>query len=105
MRFSGYYATATEVVALHEKHLALPEAAGMADNLIGLVLDALDDYNQIKDLHELLSACLDKQLDKDKMLILVDTLLSAAEPHLEEMSLSLEKIRKLVAGTSASTGE
>jgi len=75
----------------------------MARNLNGLVIFALDELNRIQTLQDLLEIYLEQgeELPEKRAAraeLLVSSYVCQMEPHLDELRVLLERIRKLLKG-------
>lgn len=65
-------------------------------NLTSLVLDSIDEFNRVQDLQELLKISI--KLDPEQSTFLVAAYLQLSEPHFEQCSLNLDRVKVLVNG-------
>lgn len=68
-------------------------------SLSGLIIDAVNDLNQLKELRQLLDVALDKV--PDKITLLVDTYQTMSEPHLDGLDRTLNEILEVLIGNDA----
>lgn len=75
----------------------------MPKNLVSLSISALDEFSRLEELQQLLEICLEELLSPsgktlDRAALLIAVYLPDARLRLEELKITLERIRQLTTG-------